>query len=233
MNAWRRWVGLLVLLGGTVAWAESPRYISIELKLSSYTPNFIDSGLPSQPYASTFGSAGLSMLRFDGDFEKFVYQGWGSALVGIGAGYAEKFTHAHTLSSATSLEATGIKFIPLRVVAEYRFDYAALHLNIPLIPYVKAGLTAIPWQSVVGSNTETLPGGQVGAGIRYGYLLSAGIALQLDFLDQSAIRDVDTDIGINHFYFFAEYDYEEVNSFGAQGLNLTSRRWGFGLALDY
>ncbi len=46
-------------------------------------------------------------------------------------------------------------------------------------------------------------------------------------------RDFDSELGVNHTYLFAEYTYEDVNGFGTEGINLSSRRFSFGLAFEF
>jgi hypothetical protein len=79
---------------------------------------------------------------------------------------------------------------------------------------------------------ETNAAGVAGAGISWGYFFTGGLMLMLDFLDPRLARDFDSEMGVNHSYIFAEFDYEQVDSFGAPALNLSSRRFSFGLAFD-
>ncbi|NTX54459.1 hypothetical protein HR086_24495, partial [Myxococcus sp. CA039A] len=58
-------------------------------------------------------------------------------------------------------------------------------------------------------------------------------AFLLDVLQPRFARDFDSGLGINHSYLFAEYTYADVDNFGKPGFVLSSRRWMFGLALDY
>ena len=75
--------------------------------------------------------------------------------------------------------------------------------------------------------------GNKGSGGKWGWGATGGLAFMLDVLQPRFARDFDSDLGVNHSYLFAEYTYADVNNFGAGGLNLSSRRWMFGLALDY
>lgn len=231
------WALALALLGAGSAGAvstvpETPRYFTFELKLGSYFP-LIDSepGLNGKtPYADTFGP-NAGMLRFDADVEKFIYQGWGSVALGLGVGYAEIFAAAHDDTGAISQVKTGLRFYPIRAIALYRFDYLALKQGIPLVPFVKAGLVMQPWSSANGNQLE-VANGVNGAGIQWGYFFTGGLSLMIDFLDERLARDFDSEFGVNHTYLFAEFDYEQVDNFGAGGLNLSSRRFMFGLAFD-
>lgn len=214
--------------------SESPRSSMLEVKLGSYLP-MIDTepGLNGTPYASTF-DGGMLMLEVQGEAQ--VYQGFGTASVGLSVGYAEKFARATQLlpggGTAPSAESTGMRVVPVRVLAVYRFDLAANEWGVPLVPYVKAGFVGIPYWMLKGGNVEEF-GGESGSGIRVGYQATAGVSLQLDFLDRRFARDFDSGLGINHSYLFAEYTWANVDNFGTGGLVLSHRGWFFGLGLEY
>lgn len=213
---------------------ESPRTSMLEFKLGSWLP-LIDSedGLTGTPYADTFDGG---MLLFEVQGERQFFQTFGTASVGFSVGYAEKFGRARAVlpggGTEPSEEATGIRVLPMRLLAVYRFDVGAQRYGIPLVPYVKAGLVGIPFWMVKGSGVENV-GGASGSGIRFGYQATAGVSLQLDFLDRRFARDFDSGMGINHSYLFAEYTWANVDNFGTGGLVLSSRGAFFGLGLEY
>ena len=207
---------------------QSPRSGVIEVKLGSYRP-LIDSepGLTNAPYAETFGNSGMLMVEFE--YDRMLFQSFGSAGFGIGIGYAEKYSRATvTTTGDPAAESTSLKVLPLRALAVYRFDFAALKYNVPLTPFVKAGLVYAPFWASKGSGltAEGDSGGQ------WGYAFSAGLGFMLDVIDQRIQRDFDSEMGVNHTYAFAEYTYEDVSDFG-RGFVLSSRRFSFGLAFDF
>lgn len=213
---------------------ESSRSSMLEVKLGSYLP-LIDTeeGLTGTPYASTFDGAML-MLEVQGEAQ--VYQGFGTASVGLSVGYAEKFARATQLlpggGTAPAADSTGMRVIPIRLLGVYRFDVAAQRWGVPLVPYVKAGLVGIPYWMLKGGDVEEFAG-ESGSGMRFGYQGTLGVSLQLDFLDRRFARDFDSGLGINHSYLFAEYTWANVDNFGSSGLVLSHRGWFFGLALEY
>jgi hypothetical protein len=210
---------------------ESPRTGGLELKLGGYKPRIdTEEGLTGRPYAETFGDE--SMLLFEVELQRYYYQGIGSAGVGFSAGYAEKYADTITETDEVAAEKTALKVVPLQLKGLYKFDYAAFRWGVPLVPYGKLGLIYTPWWINKGSDTQNL-GDRKGKGGRWGYGLTLGAAFMLDVLDRRLARDFDTDMGVNHSYFFAEWTYSEVNNFGRPGLVLSSRHWMFGLALDY
>jgi hypothetical protein len=205
---------------------QSPRSGAIEFKLGTYKPRVDDEANlnGATPFSSTFG--GNSMLLFQLEIERFLYQGIGSAGLGFSGGYAEKYGDTKTTTGETAAEKTAFKVIPLQVSALYKFDYAAFHWGVPLVPYAQLGLIYTPWWTTKGDATQ-LSGGT------WGYGLTAGLSFMLDVLEPRLARDFDTDVGVNHSYIFAEYSYSKVNDFGGDSLNLSSGHWMFGLALDY
>jgi hypothetical protein len=205
---------------------ESPKGGMIELKLGSFLPGIdTEAGLTSTPYADYFGTAKL--LLFEVEWERQFFQAFGSAAIGISAGYAEKYAYAKEVTGTPSANVrTGLRTIPLRLLGVYRFDVAANRWGVPLVPYAKLGLVGIPWSIVKSATTEA-------AGFSYGWQATGGLALQLDFLQPRMARDLDSSIGINHSYLFAEYTYQDVNNFGRPSLVLSSRYWMFGLGLEF
>jgi len=241
-------VGLLLVSTGvaraelsyTVApktYIESPRTAAIELRLGGYKP-LIDreKSLTGNVYNQVFGDS--AMLLFEVEFQKFFYQGYGTAGVGYSIGYAEKYAHAIAVPTdpnappTTTSVTTSLKVLPMRLMVLYKMDYMAIHYNVPLTPYVKAGLNFTPWWASKGGSIDYVNGTR-GAGGKWGYGFTGGLALLLNFFEPRVARDFDTDVGVNHTYLYAEYTYENVNNFGSAGLDLSSRRWSFGIAFEF
>lgn len=238
-------LGFAAALAALPAWGEdatsalvqedvtlrSPRTGAVNLRLGGYKP-LIDEeeGLTGTPYKDTFGDA--SLLLFEAELQRFFYQGYGTAGLGLSAGYGEKYAAAKLSDGTNAGEQTALRVIPITANVFYKFDYAAFEWSIPLVPYGKLGLVYEPWWITKGSGTEVVDGNK-GAGAKWGWSATAGMAFMLDVLEPRFARDFDSDLGVNHSYLFAEYIYADVNNFGKPGLNLSSRRWMFGLALDY
>lgn len=218
-----------------------PRNASLQLGLGGYLPR-VDTapGVTGAPYASTFGQD-ASMLLFQAEVDRFLWQKYGAAGVGFSFGYAEKYGPAQivqtpaTPAGTTTTEKTALKVLPLRLLAVYRMDYGALHWGIPLVPFVKVGLAYTPWWVLKGDDVETFQG-QSGSGGKWGYSLAGGLALMLDFLEPDLARNLATDTGIEHTYFMAEFINDNTPGFGSREsgeLDLSSKHWLFSLAMDF
>jgi len=225
---------------GTQEEAPRARNVSLQLGLGSYLPR-VDTapGVTGAPYQSTFGDN--SMLLFQAEVDRFLWQKYGAVGVGFAFGYAEKYgpakvvTTPSTPEGTTTTEKTALKILPLRLLAVYRMDYGALHWGIPLVPFVKVGLAYTPWWVTKGGDTETFDG-QTGSGGKWGYSLAGGVALMLDFLEPDLSRNLATDTGIEHTYFMAEYVNDNTPGFGSResgGLDLSAKHWLFSLAMDF
>jgi hypothetical protein len=230
-----RALALLAALWAPKVWAqqatvETPRNGAIELRFGTYRPA-IDAR------ATVRSTLPNSMLLFEGELDRYVWQGVGAVGGALSAGYAEKYGYA--LSPTTGLataERTAFKVFPLKLLALYRFDYLALHKNIPFVPYVKGGFAALLWHITKGNQLDTLTtaaGPRPAQGTKFGYTFTGGLSFMLDFLEPRLARDFDNDLGVNHTYFFAEFNYLNANSFGQTGLNLSSRHWMFGMAFEF
>ncbi len=226
---------------------ESPRNMLFEFKLGPYLPLIDrDPGLAGNPvYKNTFGTG--PMLLGEIEVGREFFQKMGTLGVGISGGYAEKFAKAVISGTASlSADATGLHVVPLKAHVVYRFDWLALNTPVPLVPYVKGGVTVSHWWITKGDALETTPAtvgataGTPAVGWSYGMHVAPGIEFLMDFLDPRLARDFDTGIGVNHTYIFAEFVFQEVNDFGrtnATGgraaLDLSSRHVMFGINLEY
>jgi hypothetical protein len=215
---------------------EEPRNVTLEFRLGGYKP-LIDreASLTGKPYDQIFGAS--SMLLFEGEVDKILWQKFGTVALGFSIGYAEKYAKALISPGSPGAgtpagESTSLKVIPARLLAVYRFDYPAQRFGIPLVPYGKAGLVGIGWWTAKGGRLEFADGNR-GAGVKYGYSFSGGLSLMLDFLEPRMAKDFFTDVGVRHSYLFGEYVYENVNNFGKAGLDLSGRYWMFGFAMDF
>lgn len=243
----RIFAAMLGLVGANAFAAEiygaTDQSFAFEFKLGPHKPLIDrDPTLTTDPYYTTWGNSPMLMGELELD-----YQFWrplGSLAIGFSIGYGEKFAPAtDAISGAAASESTGLRLFPMKLLAVYRFDWAAQKYNVPLVPYIKGGFVMEPFWITKGGKTENADGME-GLGVRYGVAATIGLALQIDFLDPRLARDFDTSAGVNHTYLFAEWAITEVNNFGAKtatgpnagkpdGFDFSSRNAMFGLAVEF
>ena len=230
-------VGMLTAAAANagVTYGESPRNFMLEVKLGPYIP-LIDRSFPVDkgPFKATFGGTPLILGEVELDFQ--VFQKFGSAAIGISGGYTEKFGKSQdAMSGKVSTASTGLRLVPIKLLAIYRFDYYAIHKRIPLVPYLKAGFVGMPWWVTNGGEVEVAEGDR-GAGVKFGAVGVFGLSVLLDVLDDRLSRDFDNSMGVNHSYLFAEFALQEVNNFKpvtAGQLDFSSQHFMFGLGFEF
>jgi len=209
-----------------------PNTTIIELKVGFYQPRVKDSpGVTGDPYVQTFGNS--AMILGGVEVDRSFYHAYGYLGLSISAAYAEKYAKALLADGVTpSGEATGLIVLPIRVMAVYRYDVLAHRFHIPLVPYAEVGGIAYPWWTNKGGMTEVVDGNK-GSGIRWGWGFTAGLALEMDFLNPTYAREAREDVGIYHFYLFGEFNDDFANNFGRAGINLGAAYVTFGLAFEF
>jgi hypothetical protein len=234
MKAMALAVGLVFAPGaqGAEIAGETSRSMLFEFKLSPYMP------LIDRPFTATTGPyqtilGGGPMLMGEVEFDYQFFQKMGSLAVGFSGGYAEKYGRAVDAETlAPTSQATGLKLVPLKALVVYRFDWLSLKQDVPLVPYAKGAFVVMPWWVLNGNEIEVSDGLR-GAGVSYGVAGVFGLAFTLDFLDPRLARDLDTSLGVNHSYLFAEFTVQEMGLFSPQSIDLSSRHWMFGLGFEF
>jgi len=213
---------------------ESERTFLIELNGGRYVPEIAnESGLSDQPYRDIFGDK--KMWLFEGELDYQLYNGFGTAAVGLAAGYGVVFGHGLVARTGEeSPDTTALKTVPIRALAIYRFDWLWRELGVPLVPFGKVGLAHTIWWVTNGRDGVATYGDDGKAfGGKWGYELAAGLAFPLNFLDPSAGRDFDRDWGVNAAYIHAQYVRLTANNFGGEGLDLSDSTFLFGLGFEF
>jgi hypothetical protein len=210
---------------------SSAQHFALEFRLGAYTP-LVDREAAlagKKPYESSFGTG--AMLLGEAEISYQFFRQFGSIAAGLSAGYAEKYGKAVGDDGLATSETTALQVVPMKALLIYRFDVLAKRYRVPLVPYAKLGFAATYWWSTKGGVVEVADG-VAARGVRFGIAGQFGLMLQLDFLDQRLAHDFDVDVGVNHSYLFGEWDIQEINNFGAGGIDLSSRHWMFGLAFE-
>jgi hypothetical protein len=208
---------------------ETSRDILVDVRFGPYRP------LIGSEYARSFANRFMILGEVSVAWEFF--QKFGSLSVGGSVGYSEIFD--------TELKfgvKTGLTMVPMKLFAQYRFDWFFANFDVPLIPYVQGGLALVHW-NVVNPTVDTLGAGR---DLSLGGFVTGGLAIPLDFLDPRVARDFDNSVGINHVYLFAEFCFQQVQPLNVLTLeaaslplnserrtyDVSSRHWMFGLGFE-
>lgn len=219
---------------------ESPRNWSFHLGFGEYRMSQIDKEFKNgeKPFKRIFGS-GMKFM-FQGGFEYFVYKGWGTLGLEGAIGYYKAKGHGLYLDGTKSRDTTIFNMIPLKGSLVYRFDNTWRDWGVPLVPYGKIGLDSYVWwitqrKNNVASYTDAQNGGSSkGRGATFGFHVSYGMMLAMDFIDPKLARDFDADMGVNHTYLYIEGVYARVNNFGAKkSWNLSDHHFMTGILFEF
>lgn len=218
----KKLLALALLLAAPLTRAESPRWGSFQLRLSSYRPN-IDAefkglggcaGVDCTPYQDLFGTGGAMMYQLE--FARSLFTGYGSLDLGVGVGWSSKTAKAFIQGTTTrSGDDTSFRVLPLTLSLTYRLDLYAS--RFPLVPFARVALERYQWWATRGGG-GTSPGigdGRSGSGATSGWSGALGLAFLLDFVDPTLAREMDRDIGINNTYLFLQASKAKVNDFGS------------------
>jgi hypothetical protein len=228
-------------LGSAHRTFESPQHFAFEFRFSPYRPD-IDSD-PAlgghQPFTEIFGTTPRILVAAELDWQVVRIPHVGTFGPGISAGYtsmgatAPLRNPAPPPASPLSGEQTSLDIFPFYAVAVLRADVLMREANIPLVPYVKAGLGYALWRASNDSGTSS-SNGVAGKGHSYGTQLALGLSLHLNAFDAYAAKEFDNTMGVNHTYLFFEYFSSNFSTLGpASQLRVGATTWAMGLAFEF
>jgi hypothetical protein len=241
-------VGVALLALAAILFAAAPEVVAeeelqspitgeFELKLGDYHPQIDTEFSGPGPWETMFGSGGA--LYVEGEYSHYLWREYGAVAIGFGVGYLTKSGPGFNADGSESVDETTFQMVPLRLSLVYRFDKPARSWSIPLVPYVKLGLSAYIWwiRSAAGIATYRDPvTGQLDEGrdVTFGWHFAAGLQFLLDVLAPSMSRTFDASAGVNNTYLFAEFLYADVDDFGSDtSIRLGDSTFLFGLAFEF
>ncbi len=240
---------------------ESPQHFAVELRLGPYYPD-IDSDpalrKSATPQCSTgttttvstagpaetvFGTSNRVMFSAEFDWQAIRIPHLGTFGPGVSIGYTNlsgnsTFLMPHTppggMETCSSGETTSLAIVPIYAVGVFRVDVLWRELRIPFVPYVKAGLGYALWRASNTLGTSNADGVS-GEGHTWGSQLAAGLAFNLNLLDEYAAKNFDDQMGVNNTYAFAEYMWSNYQGLGLQSdpLRVGDATWVVGLAWEF
>jgi len=213
---------------------RSPQHWALELRVGPYAPE-VDSEFKggADPHNKYFLDKRRPIYELELDYQFF--RGFGSAAVGGQFGYFWEGAKAfNTAGTDRTGDSTALQLFPFAVELVYRMDEGARRWSIPVVPYVKAGLSYTLWRVTNANGDTASAGGQKGKGGTPGWQAAAGVSLLLDFLDPSSARALDSETGVNHTYLFAEIGRFEASGLGRKkALHVGDTTWVAGLMFEF
>lgn len=212
---------------------ESPQHFAFEIKFGPYLPD-VDSEFSggARPYHDTFGDDDLFHTAIEFDWEYLRIPG-GTLAIGLGVGFMQAVGPTFTATGGKTGEDTVLNVLPVHFAATFRFDLLAANGWVPLVPYVKGGISLYYWWVLNGGGTAGTDADPAW-GYTPGWFFAPGVMLQLDFFEPSAAKTFDTEFGVNHSYLFFEGMLAWIDDFGSgAAMALSDMTWVAGLAFEF
>lgn len=212
---------------------ESPQRFAVELKFGPYYPDVDAEPGVSDPYETVFGNKNTFMFLAEFDWQ-FVHFPGVSLGLGLLAGvFTDSARGIDPETGERAGEKTFLKVLPGHLDVVVRVDALPTFTKVPLVPFVKAGLSYYIWWVENGRGLGRYEG-TTGYGGTWGWNFSAGLMLLLDVFEPSAARTFDQEVGVNNSYLYADFFLARIDQFGDHNkLNLSDMTWTVGLAIEF
>jgi len=240
------------------------------IKVGPYTPDIdkqvgVNSTTGMGPYQAMFGNyytrnAQGELVGNDAhvyqilpmlDVERIIWTGAGQVGIGGTLGYMQKTAYAYVENSdasqvrrerSTASENT-FRLIPFALTATYRLTQLDDLYGIPIVPYLRGGLSYYVWwlKGPSGDIAKVCKDGSMTDGCEankaYGGTLgvqaSVGLAIRAERIDKDAARSM-RQSGIQHAGFFAELMFAKVNGLGSDTkLSVGDNTWFGGVNFEF
>jgi len=184
------------------------------------------------------------------DVDRILWSRFGQVGVGLSLGYMQKTARAFTLDSlptdpmrARASDTNKFRMIPMALTATYRFTWFDDQYGIPVVPYVRGGLSYYLWWISVadGSLAKACVDGTMDPGCKQSKALGAslgvqgsiGLAIRAERIDASAAVSMRAS-GIEHAGLYAEMSLAKVDGFGSDTkLSVGDRTWFAGVDFEF
>lgn len=236
---------MLVLLSAPVSEvvtkprSEVTTFVSttVGVKLGPYQPD-VDSAPElrgATPYADLFGDdSGIYVVPQVRLLRDYGFFGLGAS---VAVGYMQQSAKAfvddgddETPSSGAKESGgeTSIRVIPVMALGVVRFRGVAEWLDLPLVPYVEAGVAYAFWRVGKGDGSAAASGGSMG------WALNAGLALRLDSFEPFASKALRDQFGVLGTELTFEWSHLSTDGFGRDGtFRVGDSTWTAGLAIGF
>ncbi|GEM_PF-1574299 len=218
----------------------------VGIRLGPYTPD-IDKqfGMDPGPYNEMFGGYQILPVL---DIDRIVWRGFGQLGFGGSLGYMQKSANAwaEAMPGEDRIRSTGdentFRLIPLAATAVYRFTWLDDNYGIPVVPYIRGGLSYYVWWMRTngktskacwdGSDTPDCDADKA-YGATIGVQGSIGIAVRAERVDSAAATSMRAG-GIEHAGFYGELSLAKVDGFGSDyKLSVGDATWFAGVNFEF
>ncbi|HEY0994163.1 MAG TPA: MXAN_2562 family outer membrane beta-barrel protein [Kofleriaceae bacterium] len=230
--------------------ADEPGLVTwhVGIRVGPYVPD-IDkqfTGSPG-PYEQMFGGYRvLPML----DVDRILWTRVGQVGVGLSIGYMQKTARTFAMSSdreatdrARAADENKFRLIPMALTGTYRFTWFDDNYGVPVVPYVRGGLSYyLWWVSVNGelasactaaTAMEAMCTRTKALGASFGLQGSIGLAIRAERIDAPTAMSMQQS-GIQHAGVYAELSLAKVDGFGSDSkLSVGDRTWFAGVDFEF
>jgi hypothetical protein len=186
------------------------------------------------------------------DLDRVLWDGWGQVTVGGSIGYMQKSAYAYLdgttedqpMRERSKASRNTFRLIPMAAMIGYRFTLLDDLYGIPVVPYVRGGLSYYAWwikspNGNVSKICEEMRADMTCAkenkayGGSLGFQGSIGLAIRAERIDADAATSMRSS-GIAHAGFYAEYQYAKVDGFGSDSkLSVGDNTWFAGVDFEF
>lgn len=222
------------------------------IRIGPYVPDIDNQlGVHPGPYEQAFGGYRILPML---DVDRILWTGFGQVGVGASIGYMQKTARAFVMGSdpmqtdrpRAPSATNAFRMIPFALTATYRFTMLDDNYGVPLVPYVRAGLSYYVWWVTApnggfarvcndGKDTSNEPGCSTNKALggSLGVQGSIGLAIRAERIDASAAQSM-RQSGIQHAGIYGELSLAKVDGFGSdKKLSVGDRTWFAGVDFEF
>jgi hypothetical protein len=186
------------------------------------------------------------------DVDRVIWSAFGQFAVGGSLGYMQKSAYPYLDGTSaddifrprSTAAKTTFRLIPFALTASYRFTRLDEDYSIPVVPYLKAGLSYYVWwmSAPSGDLSAVCKDGSMDTlncdknkayGGSLGFQGTVGLAIRAERVDADAARSMQQS-GIYHAGFFGELQYARVDGFGSSTkLSVGGSTWFAGVDFEF
>lgn len=219
------------------------------IRVGPYVPD-IDKQLGQNPgpYEQMFGGYRILPML---DVDRILWTGFGQVGVGASIGYMQKTARAFATGSDPAPPEplrdpnakNTFRLIPFALTATYRFTWFDDNYGVPLVPYVRGGLSYYVWwvKAPNGNFARVCSDGGMepncdqnkALGGSLGVQGSIGLAIRAERIDAAAAMSM-RNSGIEHAGIYGELSLAKVDGFGSdKKLSVGDRTWFAGVDFEF